>query len=206
LRFRGLKGNHNTVKEPPDPKISRNGISNLKSNGITQDIATHGVNGTFYNGFSCPTKPISDLNGFITHQTSELPKLLVWSAHEQAGLDRIGQSYAEYLRNRATIGIEDSLMERLSYTLNCRRSILPWKSFCVASSIDELCSSLEGRILKPIRSSVAPKLAFIFTGQGAQWFAMGRELLSHEIFRTSLKEADAYLKSLECPWSLIGKF
>jgi Acyl transferase domain len=97
-------------------------------------------------------------------------------------------------------------MERLSYTLNCRRSILPWKSFCVASSINELCSNLEGHISKPTRSSVAPKLAFIFTGQGAQWYAMGRELLSHEIFRTSLKEADAYLKSLECPWSLFGKF
>jgi acyl transferase domain-containing protein len=145
----------------------------------------------------------SERNGFTTHQTSKLPRLFVWSAHEQSGLDRIGQSYAEYLRSKATIGVEDSLMERLSYTLNCRRSILPWKSFCVASSIDELCSSFEERISKPIRSSVAPKLAFVFTGQGAQWYAMGRELLSHEIFKKSLQEADAYLKSLDCPWSLL---
>jgi len=150
-------------------------------------------------------KLFSEQNGFTTHRESELPRLFVWSAHEQAGLDRIGKSYAEYLRNKATIGVEDSLMERLSYTLNCRRSILPWKSFCIASSIDELCSSLEERISKPIRSSVAPKLAFVFTGQGAQWYAMGRELLSHEIFRKSLQAADTYLISLECPWSLLGK-
>jgi acyl transferase domain-containing protein len=150
-------------------------------------------------------KLVSSQNGYAAHQPSELPRLFVWSAHEQAGLDRIGRSYAEHLRSKATVGVEDSLMEQLSYTLNCRRSILPWKSFCVASSINELCSNLEGQISKPIRSSVAPKLAFIFTGQGAQWYAMGRELLSHEIFRTSLKEADAYLKSLECPWSLFGK-
>jgi acyl transferase domain-containing protein len=147
-----------------------------------------------------------DRNGFTKDRTSVLPRLFIWSAHEQAGLERVGRSYAEYLHSKPATGVEDSLMERLSYTLNCRRSILPWKSFCVASSIDELCNSLEERISKPTRSSVAPKLAFIFTGQGAQWYAMGRELLSHEIFRTSLIQADAYLKSLDCPWSLFSKF
>jgi acyl transferase domain-containing protein len=206
LRFRGLKGNHNTAREPPGFKDPSNEISILKSNGIAQGIATHEVNGTSGNGLYYPVKPISDQNGFATHQTSELPRLFVWSAHEQAGLDRICRSYAEHLRNKAKISVEDSLMERLSYTLNCRRSILPWKSFCIASSINELCNSLEERISKPTRSSVAPKLAFVFTGQGAQWYAMGRELLSHEIFRISLQEADAYLKSLGCPWSLLGKF
>jgi len=206
LRSRGLKGNHNTVRGPPGYHDSINGISHLESNGITQGIQTHEMNGKSCNGFHSPMKLLSHQNGFTRHQTSELPRLFVWSAHEQAGLDRIGRSYAEYLRSKSTIGVEDSLMERLSYTLNCRRSILPWKSFCVASSINELCISLEERISKPIRSSLAPKLAFIFTGQGAQWYAMGRELLSHEIFRTSLQEADAYLRSLQCPWSLLRKF
>jgi acyl transferase domain-containing protein len=178
----------------------------LQLNGITNGIATHEVNGTSHNGFSSSMKLFSEQNGFTTYHESELPRLFVWSAHEQAGLDRIGKSYAEYLRSKATIGVEVSLMERLSYTLNCRRSILPWKSFCIASSIDELYSNLEERTSKPIRSSVVPKLAFVFTGQGAQWYAMGRELLSHEIFRKSLQEADAFLKSLECPWSLLGEF
>jgi len=203
LRSRGLKGNHNTVGEPPDPRNSINGVSNW--NSTISGTGTLKVNGTFSNGFQYPTKSVSQ-NSLTKSQTSVLPKLFVWSAHEQAGLERVGQSYAEHLRSKPTTSDENSLMQRLSYTLNCRRSILPWKSFCVATTIDELCSSLVERISKPTRSSVAPKLAFIFTGQGAQWYAMGRELLSHEVFRTSLTEADAYLKSLQCPWSLLGKF
>ena len=65
------------------------------------------------------------------------------------------------------------------------------------------CSSLE-EMPKPVRSSTALNIGFVFTGQGAQWYAMGRELLSHQTFRQSLKDATAYLGSLKCSWSLLG--
>ena len=49
----------------------------------------------------------------------------------------------------------------------------------------------------------AHPLVFVFTGQGAQWWAMGQELITREpVFRAVLEEIDTYLKPL-AGWSLI---
>jgi acyl transferase domain-containing protein len=46
----------------------------------------------------------------------------------------------------------------------------------------------------------ASRLAFVFTGQGAQWFGMGSELLVCPIFRDSINASQTYLA--EMGWSL----
>ncbi|NLT70348.1 MAG: SDR family NAD(P)-dependent oxidoreductase, partial [Verrucomicrobiaceae bacterium] len=49
----------------------------------------------------------------------------------------------------------------------------------------------------------AHPLVFVYTGQGAQWWAMGQELIQREpVFRRVLEEMDAHLKPL-AGWSLI---
>ncbi|EKG12367.1 Beta-ketoacyl synthase [Macrophomina phaseolina MS6] len=45
-------------------------------------------------------------------------------------------------------------------------------------------------------------MAFVFTGQGAQWFAMGAGLSIYAPFRASLFSSERTLRSLGCPWSL----
>lgn len=46
-------------------------------------------------------------------------------------------------------------------------------------------------------------LVFVYTGQGAQWWAMGQDLIHREpVFRKVLEDIDAYLKPL-AGWSLI---
>lgn len=53
-------------------------------------------------------------------------------------------------------------------------------------------------------SAKSPKLAFVFTGQGAQWHAMGRELLdSHAVFASSIERADEHLLSIGADFSLL---
>lgn len=72
----------------------------------------------------------------------------------------------------------------------------------VAVTQEELASSLSE---KPRITRTAPnvRVAFVFTGQGAQWHAMGRELLSGQTrFRESVLKSDSILKDIGCEWSL----
>ena len=96
-------------------------------------------------------------------------------------------------------------MDDLAFTLSNKRSMLPWKAFIVASSIQELGQNLTRNLSKPVRSSTAPTLSFVFTGQGAQWAGMGGELLAYSVFEASLRRSERYLKALGCEWALIGK-
>ncbi|MCJ1245434.1 hypothetical protein MMC30_002638 [Trapelia coarctata] len=124
-------------------------------------------------------------------KTADAPKLLVWSAADQMGLSRLANAYSRHFT--ATPASDPDVLANLAYTLDTRRSILPWRSYSVAGSLNDI-RQLETKISKPIQANAtAPRLAFIFTGQGAQWFAMGRELLAYSVFRDSLNAADTYL-------------
>lgn len=113
-------------------------------------------------------------------------------------------SYRDYLQSLTPIRDQDAFLADLAYTLSEKRSHLQWKSFAVASSIGDLRQTLDCGSLTAIRSSPSPNLGFVFTGQGAQWYAMGRELLDYPVFRRSLEEAEAFFQTLGCRWTLIG--
>ena len=96
-------------------------------------------------------------------------------------------------------------LSRLAFTLGERRSHHLYRLAVSASSITQLCASLSGSGLSFTKSCVNPQLVYVFTGQGAQWFAMGRELIKeYPVFRTAIARAEAYLKSLGASWSLHG--
>lgn len=55
----------------------------------------------------------------------------------------------------------------------------------------------------PQRSTTAPRIAYIFTGQGAQWHAMGRELVeTYPVFSSTIRVAEDCLNALGADWSL----
>jgi acyl transferase domain-containing protein len=142
----------------------------------------------------------------IQPSDSDRYRLFVWSAYDEGGLSRLSARYQEYLQNPSSDAEE--YLDNFSYTLSSRRSNLPWKSFLVSKSASGLQASLAGGLLsKPIRSSASldPTLAFVFTGQGAQWYAMGRELSRYSIFATSLRRAEKYLTFLGSDWKVTGK-
>lgn len=103
---------------------------------------------------------------------------------------------------------EEDLMSNLAFTLCQRRSILPWKVSFTASTAKELRNLLESSdpvVPSPSRSTKAPTIGFVFTGQGANWHAMGRELFAvYPVFASTIAAADAHLESLGAPWSLKG--
>lgn len=77
----------------------------------------------------------------------------------------------------------------------------------MAASREELLDVLTPQQLEPRRALNCPRIGFIFTGQGAQWYAMGIELVGrYEVFRNTLYSADSHFKSLGASWSLLGDF
>ncbi|KAK1621900.1 mycocerosic acid synthase [Colletotrichum phormii] len=126
------------------------------------------------------------------------PQLFVLSSHDENGISRLCSGYEAYLPTM----IES--LYNLSYTLASKRSLFNWRTAVVASSSVELEHALS---LGPQATRVVadPGVAFVFTGQGAQWARMGRGLMCYESYRTSLECADAYLKTLGCQWSVLDE-
>ncbi|OCL09856.1 thiolase-like protein [Glonium stellatum] len=148
-------------------------------------------------------------NGVIKVQTVRNSRIFVFSSFDEVGLKRNFENLAEHLNylGSTQAKTEDLYLNDLAYTLSNKRTIFPWRSYCLASSINELAASLlKGTgISKPVRVRSAPIIGFIFTGQGAQWWGMGRELLGFVSFSQSLQDATAYMKSLGSPWLLLDE-
>ncbi|KAK7716251.1 Type I Iterative PKS [Diaporthe eres] len=129
-------------------------------------------------------------------------KIFLFSANEQEGISRVLASMAEHLQKKqtgedGTSIVDDTYLSSLATTLSERRSRLAWRLAVTADSATSLLAALTD----PTTTSSAvrfgkattPAAAFIFTGQGAQWFAMGRELLAYDAFRASVTEADRFI-------------
>ncbi|KAF2139378.1 uncharacterized protein K452DRAFT_352624 [Aplosporella prunicola CBS 121167] len=145
-----------------------------------------------------------DFPGTVT--TNEQPRLFIWSSPESNGVSRTLKAQSEYLSSKTeTTADSQSFVRDLSYTLCHRRSIFPWRSTIVAGSLEELLHKLQKDVREPCRSLDSPSLTFVFTGQGAQWHAMGRELYSYDAFRRSLQQADAHMSSIGAEWSIVDE-
>jgi acyl transferase domain-containing protein len=95
----------------------------------------------------------------------------------------------------------------LAYTLCQRRTMHPWMVAIRAKTINELENSLRDPARKPLNANRRPRLGLVFNGQGAQWHAMGRELLTaYPVFGQAVRQADAILKYYGASWSLMGMY
>lgn len=132
------------------------------------------------------------------------PKLFVISANDEKAARKIASSLGVYMEQHPE-AFQKRVMRDIAYTLGERRSHLSWRVALAASSCSDLIIGMNGPDMKPVRaSSKVPEVAFVYTGQGAQWATMGRELLeSHPVFADTMLAADLHLRSLGADFSLL---
>lgn len=125
-----------------------------------------------------------------------------FSASSEKSLLGIAAAFMSYLEQSDDMSLRD-----LSWTLNTRRSVLPVRLSVSASTLHDLIQKLKRthRISasmtmsrhESLDQSKLPKMLGIFTGQGAQWVSMGRDLLENCAFaRQRLAELQKSLDTL----------
>ena len=129
-------------------------------------------------------------------------KVITLSGHDERAVREQARSLGFYLERRPE-AFEINLLNNVAYTVGQRRTVFPWRLAISGSSAAEAMRQLAADS-KPSRVSRSSAVGFVFTGQGAQWHAMGRELLpAYPVFRQTMEAIDDYLASLGAKFSII---
>ncbi|KAE8384005.1 ketoacyl-synt-domain-containing protein [Aspergillus alliaceus] len=110
----------------------------------------------------------------------------------------------EYLEHAVPVQEKHNFLTSLAYTLSTRRSLFSWKASVIASSVSQLRERL--RSINYSHYQEPPRIGFVFTGQGAQWATMGKDLWEKSaVFRESIANAEKCLNDLGADWKLTGE-
>ena len=131
--------------------------------------------------------------------------ILTLSAKNEAALRELAGRYQQALNQSLNHSITQSLPD-LAFTANTGRAKLPVRLAILAEDISQaqqkLTAFLQGQELPGlIRGDVPggdpPKVAFLFTGQGAQYVGMGRQLYETQpTFRAAMDRCDEVLQPI----------
>lgn len=171
------------------------GFGGTNAHVIIDDAATYLAQRALPgNHRSAPTSASSAAVPSKKQKTFVGTQLFLISSHEKDGVARIMEGHASVIASRAS---DPHTAANYAYTLS-RRSTFEYKAFIVAQSASDLAAKLAGPESATIHRAIAddagvPRLALVFCGQGAQWHAMGRELMEFQPFCNSLVGAAKYL-------------
>jgi acyl transferase domain-containing protein/NADPH:quinone reductase-like Zn-dependent oxidoreductase/ubiquinone/menaquinone biosynthesis C-methylase UbiE len=130
-----------------------------------------------------------------------IPRVFVLSAKDEKAAQTMLSNLATYLSSESLSN--PGLLDDLAYTLSRHRSRFSWVSAVAASTIEDLHTVLVAPESKPKYAPSVPRIGFVFNGQGAQWHAMGRELIgTYQAFTAALQKADKCVESFGADWSL----
>jgi acyl transferase domain-containing protein len=180
--------NAHVIIDAAPPTVQQNGIHAAALNGSSHTNGTQ-RNGTYMNGIHRTEIHTNGNtpNGNLSESIKGEQRLLVFSANSEGSLRKMISNYEEFIER------ESFRLSDLAYTLSVRRHHWNVRSFCVT----------DGKKFQTVPGSRIPKfkgLLFIFTGQGAQWSGMGRELIRDFLaFREDIQKMDMWLAESSHP-------
>ncbi|KAL1970787.1 hypothetical protein VTN77DRAFT_2621 [Rasamsonia byssochlamydoides] len=113
------------------------------------------------------------------------------------------KSLVNYINKNIENGVEKEFLAKLSYTTTARRIHHQFRVIACGSSLVEVRDALEASArresISPIPAST-PNVGFVFTGQGAQYAAMGQQLYENSTqFRANIQRFDSIGQSQGFP-------
>jgi acyl transferase domain-containing protein len=142
-------------------------------------------------------KVYTESNGSNVSRKADEPSLLLFSAYSGTSVETQIDAFREFAKS-STAKVRD-----LAYTLANRREQKPQRAYAV---VNDVCD-VQASVTQVIQPTVTPRVAWVFTGQGAQWPEMGAELIANNAtFRATVQKLDKFLLSLPTPppWTVEG--
>ncbi|GKZ25415.1 type I Iterative Polyketide synthase (PKS) [Aspergillus brasiliensis] len=191
---------HNVIPDYVKPGIIHKPAE--KANG-TNGHAVNGTNGT--NGSKSDVipllhRPVISSPTMVRRADATTRQMVVlpFSAHNQSSLMANMEALHHALPHHSLADV--------AYTLAAKRSRFSQRAFSI---VDRDQVSQDGPVTdnepKVFASPQRVNVGFVFTGQGAQWPAMGAELFEYAVFKDTIAYLDTVLAVLPqpAPWKLV---
>ncbi len=145
-----------------------------------------------------------------TNTVSGHAHILVMSAHSPEALKEMAAGYHKELSKEKYES--DRLYTDFVYSAAVHRGHFDFSATVIATDRKDMLEKLENFATEPPVAGVvkdtaeanpAAKTVFVFSGQGPQWYAMGRQLYKTQpVYRQTVDQIDRMLKE-HAPWSLL---
>ncbi|ODA79280.1 hypothetical protein RJ55_04873 [Drechmeria coniospora] len=172
------------------PEVSLE-YAHMDGKGSVDAIVSNGNGSVYGNGISRSND--RGLDHSLDEEFPLRPQLLLFSASGDSSLKASIEEHQNYLAQ------SDASLKDIAYTLALRREHKSHRAYAIAANKNSLDLSPSEH------SNKAARIAWVFTGQGAQWPEMGAQLIdSNLVFRSTIDKLDNFLRGLPAPpsWTI----
>jgi acyl transferase domain-containing protein/acyl carrier protein len=148
-------------------------------------VSSLGIGGT--NAHIILEEPLLQQKG----STSVSHQLIAYSAKTKSSLERYETKLKEFIQKNKNIDLPD-----LAYTLKTGRNNYKYRKFIVCKDVDELEQHLnEVNLKEPSQIKEKRSVVFMFSGQGSQYYNMGKQIyFQYPYFKSLIDEGFEILK------------